>query len=68
MNIAQSWEEISLKRYEELMSFIKAEEEMSDLDRSIEMWAILSGDRDNAREQLLNMPMEDLIKELNKIV
>lgn len=67
MNIAQSWEEISLKRYEELMSFINAEEKMSDLDRSIEMCAILSGDRDNAREQLLNMSMEDLIKELNKI-
>lgn len=49
------------------MQFIQDNMDISDLDRSIEIYAILSDNRDEAREELLNMPVDNLGKELSKI-
>lgn len=67
MNVATKWEEVSLKKYKELMQFIKENVKMTDLDRSIEIYAILSDNRDEARDKLLNMPIDELGKELSKV-
>lgn len=68
MNVATKWEEVSLKKYEELMQFIiKENVKMTDLDRSIEIYAILSDNKDEARDKLLNMPIDELGKELSKV-
>lgn len=68
MKVATKWEEITLKQYESLMNFIEENNTgMSDLDRSIEIYALLSDNPDKTRETLLNMPIDKLSSELNKI-
>lgn len=49
------------------MQFIKENVKMTDLDRSIEIYAILSDNKDEARDKLLNMPIDELGKELSKV-
>ena len=55
MNIATKWEDVSLKQYEALMEFINSNAKMTDLDRSIEICALLSDDPDKTRDTLLSI-------------
>ena len=67
MNIATKWEDVSLKQYEALMEFINSNAKMTDLDRSIEICALLSDDPDKTRDTLLSMGLDELAVELNKV-
>lgn len=67
MNIATKWEDVSLKQYEALMEFINSNAKMTDLDRSIEICALLSDDPDKTRDALLSMGLDELATELSKV-
>lgn len=67
MTVATNWNEVSLMKYEKLIELLKEESIQDDLDRSIEIYSILSDDPDNASETLYDMSISDLSVELNKI-
>ena len=67
MNVATKWEEVSLKKFQALNSFTMSDAKMTDLDRSIEIYALLTDSPDKARDTLLNMTVDQLSAELNKI-
>lgn len=67
MNIATKWEDVSLKQYEALMEFINSNAKMTDLDRSIEICALLSDNPDKTRDTLLSMGLDELATELSKV-
>lgn len=65
--VATKWEDVSLKKYEALINFLNNSSELSDLDRTIEIYSILSDDPDKSRDYLLNLEVDKLSFELNKI-
>lgn len=67
MNVATKWEEVSLKKFQALNAFIMSDVKMTDLDRSIEIYALLTDNPDEARDALLNMTVDQLSAELSKI-
>lgn len=67
MNVATKWEEVSLKKFQALNAFIMSDVKMTDLDRSIEIYALLTDNPDEARDALLNMTVDQLSIELSKI-
>lgn len=67
MNVATKWEEVSLKKFQALNTFIMSDVKMTDLDRSIEIYSLLTDNPDEARDALLNMTVDQLSAELSKI-
>lgn len=67
MNVATKWEEVSLKKFQALNAFIMSNVKMTDLDRSIEIYSLLTDNPDEARDALLNMTVDQLSIELSKI-
>lgn len=62
-----NWEDITLCKYERLIKFLNDSTKLNDLDRTIEIYSILSDDESKSREYLLNLDLNSLNNELLKI-
>ena len=58
-----NWEDITLCKYERLIKFLNDSTKLNDLDRTIEIYSILSDDESKSREYLLNLDLNSLNNE-----